>query len=128
MTALPVLGAILREMDLLGSRIGHLALGIAGINDVALWILLSVLLTARAGQAAGGPMGLATLLLVPLYLRRHGAGGAAAARPDGGGPDAGRNGRRARPGGGGRRDHRLRPGHGGHGIALHHRGVRRPAP
>jgi Kef-type K+ transport system membrane component KefB len=67
-SALPVLGAILREMDLLGSRIGHLALGIAGINDVALWILLSVLLTARAGQAAGGPVGLATLLLVPLYL------------------------------------------------------------
>jgi Kef-type K+ transport system membrane component KefB len=67
-SALPVLGAILREMDLLGSRIGHLALGIAGINDVALWILLSVLLTARAGQTAGGPMGLATLLLVPLYL------------------------------------------------------------
>lgn len=67
-TALPVLGAILREMDLLGSRIGHLALGVAGINDVALWILLSVLLTVRAGQAAGGSMGLATLLLVPLYL------------------------------------------------------------
>jgi Kef-type K+ transport system membrane component KefB len=67
-SALPVLGAILREMDLLGSRIGHLALGIAGINDVALWILLSVLLTARAGQMAGGPVGLATLLLVPLYL------------------------------------------------------------
>jgi Kef-type K+ transport system membrane component KefB len=68
MTALPVLGAVLREMDLLGSRIGHLALGIAGINDAALWILLSVLLTARAGQMAGGSFGLATLLLVPLYL------------------------------------------------------------
>ncbi len=67
-SALPVLGAILREMDLLGSRIGHLALGVAGINDVALWILLSVLLTARAGQAAGGLVGLAALLLVPLYL------------------------------------------------------------
>jgi Kef-type K+ transport system membrane component KefB len=68
MTALPVLGAVLREMDLLGSRIGHLALGIAGINDAALWILLSVLLTARAGQMAGGSFGLATLVLVPLYL------------------------------------------------------------
>lgn len=67
-SALPVLGAVLREMDLLGSRIGHLALGVAGINDVALWILLSVLLTARAGQAAEGPVGLATLLLIPLYL------------------------------------------------------------
>lgn len=67
-SALPVLGAILREMDLLGIRIGHLALGIAGINDVALWILLSGLLTARAGQVAGGHVGLSTLLLVPFYL------------------------------------------------------------
>ncbi|PNE10244.1 MAG: sodium:proton exchanger [Beijerinckiaceae bacterium] len=67
-SALPVLGAILREMDLLGIRIGHLALGIAGINDVALWILLSGLLTARAGQVAGGHVGHSTLLLVPLYL------------------------------------------------------------
>jgi Kef-type K+ transport system membrane component KefB len=68
LTALPVLGAILREMDLLGSRIGQLALGIAGINDAAIMMLLSVLLTARAGQLAGGSFGLATLLLVPLYL------------------------------------------------------------
>ncbi len=67
-SALPVLGAILREMDLLGIRIGHLALGIAGINDVAFWILLSGLLTARAGQVAGGHVGLSTLLLVPFYL------------------------------------------------------------
>jgi Kef-type K+ transport system membrane component KefB len=68
MTALPVLGAILREMDLLGSRIAHFALGIACINDAALWILLSILLTARAGQLAGGPAALAAYLLVPLYL------------------------------------------------------------
>jgi Kef-type K+ transport system membrane component KefB len=69
MTALPVLGAILREMDLLGTRVGQFALGIAGINDAALWILLSVLLTVRAGHTAGGLFGLlALLLLVPLYL------------------------------------------------------------
>jgi len=69
MTALPVLGAILREMDLLGGRIGHLALGIAGINDAVLWILLSVLLTTVAGQAVGGRPGmLARFLFVPIYL------------------------------------------------------------
>jgi Kef-type K+ transport system membrane component KefB len=68
LTALPVLGAILREMDLLGSRIGQLALGIAGVNDAAIMMFLSVLLTARAGQLGGGSFGLATLLLVPLYL------------------------------------------------------------
>ena len=39
-TALPVLGAILREMDLLGGRIGSYALGIAAVNDAALWLLL----------------------------------------------------------------------------------------
>lgn len=68
MTALPVLGAVLREMNLLGSRLGHLALGIAGINDAALWILLTVLLTARAGQVGGSPLGLVPFLLIPIYL------------------------------------------------------------
>ena len=61
LTALPVLGAVLREMDLLGSRIGQLALGIAGVNDAAIMMFLSVLLTAREGQLAGGSFGLATL-------------------------------------------------------------------
>ena len=67
-TALPVLGAMLREMDLLGRRIGHLALGIAGINDAVLWILLGVLLTAVAGQAAGGIGVILSLVLLPVYL------------------------------------------------------------
>jgi Kef-type K+ transport system membrane component KefB len=67
-SALPVLGAILREMNLMGTRLGQLALGIAGVNDVALWILLSVLLTAKTGQASGGAFGLIALLLIPLYL------------------------------------------------------------
>jgi Kef-type K+ transport system membrane component KefB len=57
MTALPVLGALLNEMGLLGRRIGHLALGIAGINDAVLWIVLGLLLTAVAGHAAGGGRG-----------------------------------------------------------------------
>jgi Kef-type K+ transport system membrane component KefB len=68
MTALPVLGSLLREMDLLGSRIGQFALGIAGINDAALWVLLGALLTVRAGHMAGGLVLLATLLSLPLYL------------------------------------------------------------
>jgi Kef-type K+ transport system membrane component KefB len=68
MAALPVLGAILREMDLLGRRIGHLALGIAGVNDTALWILLSALLMMVEGQAVGAPGVLARFLFVPVYL------------------------------------------------------------
>lgn len=68
MTALPVLGAVLREMDLLGHRIGHLALGIAGINDAALWIMLGLLLAAVAGQEAGGWGVLASLVFIAVYL------------------------------------------------------------
>ena len=52
MNALPVLGSILGEMDLFGSRIGNLALGIAGINNMCLWVGLSLLLTTHAGGHA----------------------------------------------------------------------------
>jgi Kef-type K+ transport system membrane component KefB len=69
MTALPVLGTILGEMDLLGSRFSHLALGIAGISDAVLWIALSTLLTAVSARGAGGARGVVlTLLFVPVYL------------------------------------------------------------
>jgi Kef-type K+ transport system membrane component KefB len=55
-TALPVLGDILREMRLLGRRIGDLALGIAVVNDAAIWLLLGGLLTARpTGRASCSP-------------------------------------------------------------------------
>jgi Kef-type K+ transport system membrane component KefB len=67
-TALPVLGAILKEMDLLGRRMGNLALGIAGFNDAALWILLGFLLTDVAGQAPEGPGVLVSLIVLPVYL------------------------------------------------------------
>jgi Kef-type K+ transport system membrane component KefB len=71
MKALPVLGAILGEMNLLGRRIGQLALGVAGVNDLTLWILLGVLLTAsaagRAEHGHGAPA-LYLLVLVPVYL------------------------------------------------------------
>jgi Kef-type K+ transport system membrane component KefB len=71
MKALPVLGAILGEMNLLGSRIGQLALGVAGVNDITLWVLLGVLLTAAAAGHAGRGHGTSAaylLVLVPVYL------------------------------------------------------------
>jgi Kef-type K+ transport system membrane component KefB len=71
MKALPVLAAILGEMNLLGSRIGQLALGVAGVNDITLWSLLGVLLTAAAaGRAGQGHAATAAYLLVlaPVYL------------------------------------------------------------
>jgi len=67
-TALPVLGAILREMDLLGRRIGNYALGIAAVNDAALWLLLGALMTAVAGGAPGSPGVLVSVLGLPIYL------------------------------------------------------------
>jgi Kef-type K+ transport system membrane component KefB len=67
-TALPVLGAILREMDLLGRQLGDLALGIAAVNNATLWLLLGGLMTAVAGEAADGPGVLVSLLGLPVYL------------------------------------------------------------
>ncbi|CAO3354899.1 cation:proton antiporter domain-containing protein [Azospirillum palustre] len=55
-TALPVLGAILREMDLLGDRVGRLALGYAAVNDALLWLLITAVLawsTADGGNGGG---------------------------------------------------------------------------
>ena len=55
-------------MDLLGRRIGHYALGIAAVNDAALWLLLGGLMTAVAGEASGGPDMLVSVLGLPIYL------------------------------------------------------------
>jgi hypothetical protein len=64
-TALPVLAAILREMGLIGTRLGQTALALAAVNDAALWLVLAVLLALAAGSAAEV---LATLGLAALWL------------------------------------------------------------
>lgn len=71
MKALPVLGGILGEMGLLGRRIGSLALGVAGVNDIVLWAILGVLLTATADPGKGGHSLVSPaylLVLLPTYL------------------------------------------------------------
>jgi Kef-type K+ transport system membrane component KefB len=71
MKALPVLGAILGEMGLLGRRIGNLALGVAGLNDIILWMMLGVVLTAAAAGHVGEGYRLPPIYLlvsVPAYL------------------------------------------------------------
>ena len=71
MKALPVLGAIIGEMGLLGDRIGHLALAIAGVNDIILWTLLSALLATVAANRPGAASGMPPVYLLldaPLYL------------------------------------------------------------
>ncbi|CAO3441719.1 hypothetical protein [Azospirillum argentinense] len=52
-TALPVLGAILREMGLIGERVGRLALGYAAVNDALLWLLITAVLALAAGGSGG---------------------------------------------------------------------------
>jgi Kef-type K+ transport system membrane component KefB len=67
-TALPVLGAILGEMQLLGTRVGSFALSMAAISDAALWLMLSGLLVSAASKTVDG-VGLVTqVMMLPLYL------------------------------------------------------------
>ena len=53
-TALPVLAAILIEMQLLHTRIGQQALGYAAVNDFVLWVLLATLLAMGLEQRGTG--------------------------------------------------------------------------
>lgn len=57
-TALPVLGAILREMRMTNTTAGRLALACSAVSDAAIWIVLSCIL-ASTGQAAQDPLRLA---------------------------------------------------------------------
>lgn len=63
-TALPVLGAILRETDLMEHRLGRIALGMAAINDAILWCFLSIFL---AGMVQSGGTFQDTLM-IPVWI------------------------------------------------------------
>lgn len=52
-TALPVLAAILKELGLIGTRLGQTALAIAALNDAALWVVLAALLALVADRGLG---------------------------------------------------------------------------
>lgn len=58
-TALPVLAAILRELELTTTKLGAEALGCAAVNDAALWVMMATLLAL----VQGGPPWRAALLL-----------------------------------------------------------------
>jgi Kef-type K+ transport system membrane component KefB len=67
-TALPVLGAVLRELNLLGRNIASLALGIAAVNDAVIWLLLGALMTAaQTGEASQAGI-VASVVVLPIYL------------------------------------------------------------
>lgn len=74
-TALPVLAAILHEMNLSGSRLGRMSLTLAAINDLLLWSCLTVLMLATSQSSAShsrwvwllGPV----LVAIGFMLRPH---------------------------------------------------------
>ncbi|MCY1520216.1 Na(+)/H(+)-K(+) antiporter GerN [compost metagenome] len=49
-TALPVLGALLREMRLTGTPLGQLALRCAAVNDAWVWLFLTLVLLQQGSQ------------------------------------------------------------------------------
>ena len=49
-TALPVLGAVVREMGLERHKVGVMALGAAAFNDAALWVAVALLLAVSHGD------------------------------------------------------------------------------
>jgi len=51
-TALPVLAAILRELNMIEGRMGQTALALAALNDMALWLAIAALLALARGSAA----------------------------------------------------------------------------
>ena len=53
-TALPVLAAVLREMELITTPLGQAALLIAATNDAALWLMMAVLLALARGSLIAG--------------------------------------------------------------------------
>ena len=62
-TALPVLGAVLRETGLIRTELGRTALGYAALNDMLLWVLTAALL-ATLGAPDEGIGAFATLLFL----------------------------------------------------------------
>lgn len=61
-TALPVLAALLKEMQLLHTPFGQRALGLAAVNDAGMWLGVALILIAVAPGAEG-----AALSVLPLF-------------------------------------------------------------
>ncbi|MBF0132203.1 MAG: cation:proton antiporter [Magnetococcales bacterium] len=67
-TALPVLGAILREMDLMEHPLGRMTLGMAAVNDAILWCFLSLFLAGLVGDGGSIESTVMIPLRIVLYL------------------------------------------------------------
>ena len=74
-TAVPILGRILREFDLTRSEIGVVAISAAAINDVIGWVMLAGISAYASAHFSAGSVGLqfggiAVLLLVAWFVLR----------------------------------------------------------
>jgi Kef-type K+ transport system membrane component KefB len=74
-TAVPILGRILRQYGLTRTEVGVVAISAAAINDVIGWLLLSVISTYAASKFSGGYLllqlgGLLALLLLLWFVLR----------------------------------------------------------
>jgi len=67
-TALPVLGAILIDMNLIHVPLGKTALGYATVNDAALWILVSILLTLVSSGSTDIMSIIKTITIASAYI------------------------------------------------------------
>jgi len=66
-TAFPVLARILTDRGLDSTRLGHVAISCAAVDDVTAWCLLAVT-TAMAKSADGGSFSVAPLITVAAYV------------------------------------------------------------
>jgi Kef-type K+ transport system membrane component KefB len=74
-TAVPILGRILREFDLTRTEIGVVAISAAAVNDVVGWVLLAGISAYAAAHLSGTGLtlqvaGIAALLLISLFVLR----------------------------------------------------------
>jgi Kef-type K+ transport system membrane component KefB len=67
-TALPVLGRIMMELDITQTRIGVLAISAAAINDVIGWIMLAVVTALSVATFDSGRFGLRVALVAAFVL------------------------------------------------------------
>jgi Kef-type K+ transport system membrane component KefB len=66
-TAFPVLARILKERNLLGTRLGTMAISCAAIDDISAWLLLAIL-TAMVRSAQSWHRLLVTLILLAAFV------------------------------------------------------------
>ena len=66
-TAFPVLARILMERNLLGTRLGSVAIACAAVDDITAWILLATIIALAKHDPNGRPMWL-MLVYVALYV------------------------------------------------------------